>query len=75
MAEVLFVVNQSYLGYTPSRVFSMLKLRKRINIQMSVSAHVTLPCFSVDGLASTESRLYFEEDGMQIDHSVGQELC
>ena len=30
MTEVFFVVNQSYLGYTPSRVFSMLNLRKRI---------------------------------------------
>ena len=72
---MLFVVNQSYLGYTPSRVFSMLNLRKRINIQMSVSARVTFPCFSVDGLVSTKSRFYFEEDGMQIVLSVGQELC
>ena len=72
---MLFVVNQSYLCYTPSRVFSMLNLRKRINIQMSVSARITLPCFFVDGLTSTKSRFYFEEDGIQIVHSVRQELC
>ena len=38
---------------------------------MSVSAFLNLP---VVGLVATKATCYFEEDGMQIEHSVRQEL-
>ena len=44
-------------------------------MQMYVSTHFTPLGFSVDGLAGNKATCYFEEDGMQIEHSVGQELC
>ena len=82
-AEVLLDIRvvdtdtQSYLHHTPGRVLLMLKLKRRTSILMPVLHDVpTLrPNFFCRCLSRILGHLLFEEDGMQIEYSVGQELC